>query len=97
LPSENLKKFWGEKMPLEIKGTRLRYRVRNPIKGAIFRTDDIGQKGHSLRVAQYNPRTKRWQTQSWTFPIIDIKEKRPATIKILEKLGIKKKALAKVI
>jgi hypothetical protein len=60
-------------------------------------SESKGAKGHSQRIAMLNPRTKRWQTQSWTFPTIDIKEKRPATMKILEKLGIKKKALAKVI
>jgi hypothetical protein len=84
-------------MPLEIKGTRLRYRVKRPIKGSVFRTDDVGMKGHTERVSMKDSRTGKWSTQSWTFPVTDIKERRPATMKVLTKLGIKKKVLAKVI
>jgi hypothetical protein len=74
-------------MPIEIKKNRLRIRMQKPIKGAKYRTDDIGQKGHTQRIAMYNPRTKKWTTQSWTFPIVDVRSRRPATIKILKKLG----------
>jgi hypothetical protein len=84
-------------MPLEIKGTRLRYRVKRPVKGAVFRTDDVGMKGHTQRIAMKNLKTGKWSTQSWTFPVSDIKERRPATMKVLSKLGIKRKALKKVI
>lgn len=84
-------------MPIEIKGTRLRYRVRRPIKGATYRTQDVGTKKHSERIAMKNPKTGKWTTQSWTFPVSDIKNKRPSTMKILTKLGIKRKALKKVM
>lgn len=84
-------------MPFEVKGKHLRYRVRKPIRGARYRYDDIGSKGHTQRLARYNPRTKKWQTQTWIFPVKDVRERRPKTIKILTKLGIKRKALKKVM
>lgn len=84
-------------MPLEIKGKHLRYRVRKPVKGATYRTQDVGTKKHSQRVSMKDPKTGTWKTQSWIFPTSDIKERRPATMKILSKLGIKRKALKKVI
>jgi len=84
-------------MPLEVKGKHLRYRVRRPVKGAKYRTHDLGSKGHTLRLARYNPRTKRWATQTWLFPKKDIRAKRPKTMKMLADLGIKRKALKKVL
>jgi hypothetical protein len=84
-------------MPLEIKGKRLHYRIRKPIKGAIIRTQDIGAKGHTYRLSQMNPRTGRWETRGFTFPLEDIRERRLKTMETLIKLGIKRKALAKVI
>lgn len=84
-------------MPFEIVGKHLRYRMRKPIKRAKYRLHDVGMKGHTQRLARYNPRTKRWQTQSWIFPIKDVVTKRPRTMRILSDLGIKRKALQKVI
>jgi len=84
-------------MPLEVKGRHLRYRVRRPFKSAKYRTHDVGSKGHTKRVVCYNPRTKKWTTQSWLFPVKDIKAKRKKTMEILSKLGIKRKALKKVV
>jgi len=74
-------------MVIEIKGKRLRVRVARAIKGAKYRTDDVGTKGHSERIAMYNPRTRRWKTQSWTFPVEDIRQNRKKTVDILRKLS----------
>jgi len=79
-------------MPLEIRGTRLRYRVRRPVKGAKYRTHDVGRKGHSERIAMYLPRKRRWVTQSWTFPVKDVIKERKKTMDILRKLGTTRKA-----
>jgi len=76
---------------------KLRYRIRRPVKGAIYRYHDVGSKGHTIRLARYNPRTKKWATQTWIFPIEDIRTKRPKTMKMLADLGIKRKALRMVI
>lgn len=84
-------------MPLEIKGSRLHYRIRRPIKGAIMRTKDIGQKGHSEILLRKNPKTGKFETQSYTFPVEDIRERRLKTMETLMKLGIKRQALAKVV
>ena len=71
---------------LEIVGGRLHVRQVPPMKGA-FRIQEIGEKGHSQRVAMKNPRTGKWITQSWTFPVQDVLSRRPATVKILKRLG----------
>lgn len=84
-------------MPFEIRGKHLRYRMRRAVKGAKYRVHDVGVKGHTQRLARYNPRTKRWQTQTWMFPVKDIKGRRPRTMQILSDLGIKKRALEKVL
>lgn len=79
-------------MPMEIRGKRLRVRVARPIKSRIYRTQDVGAKGHTERIAVKNPRTKRWHTQAWSFPIEDVRAKRPQTMAILNKLGVARKA-----
>jgi hypothetical protein len=84
-------------MPLEVKGTRLHYRIRKPIKGAIMRTKYIGQKGHTELLLRKNPNTGKFETQSFTFPVSDIRERRLKTMETLMKLKITRKALAKVI
>jgi hypothetical protein len=84
-------------MPFDVKGKYLRYRVRKAVKGAKYRIQDIGQKRHTLRLARYNPRTKKWATQTWMFPIKDIKARRKKTMDMLCKLGIKRQALRKVV
>jgi Holliday junction resolvasome RuvABC DNA-binding subunit len=84
-------------MPMEIKGSRLHYRIRKPIKGAIMRTKDIGTKGHTELLLRKNPKTGKFETQSFTFPVEDIRERRLKTMETLMKLGIKKRALQKVI
>jgi len=85
------------KWPLEIKGKHVRARQKRPIrlKGTKYRTHDVGSKGHTQRIAMYNPKTKRWSTQSWIFLKSDIKNHRPTTTKILKKLGAYKEALKK--
>lgn len=83
-------------MPIEVKGNHLRVRVKKPTASAKYRTHDVGSPGHTQRIAIYNPRTKRWSTQSWIFPIKDVKNKRPATMKMLKSLGVKREALRRV-
>jgi hypothetical protein len=81
----------------EVRAKRLRCRVRTPIRGAEYRTQDVGTKLHSERIAMKDPRTGRWATQSWTFPVEDVRSRRGKTIEILTKLGIKRKKLKGVI
>jgi len=85
----------GKNMPLEIHGKHLRVRVARPLKGkgVKYRTHDVGSPGHTKRIAMYNPRTKRWKTQSWLFPIADILARRPVTMRLLASLGVKRKAI----
>ena len=78
-------------MPLEVKGRHLRVRVRRTRKGAKYRTDDVGAKGHTKRVAM-KPKGERWITQSWLFPVKDVLKKRKKTMKILSRLGVVRKA-----
>lgn len=80
-------------MPLEIRGKHLRVRVSRPVKGAKYRTQDVGDKHHSQRVAMYDPRTKRWKTQSWIFPLKDVQMRRKKTMKILADLGAQHQAV----
>ena len=44
----------------------VRYRVRSPslFKRTIFRTQDIGRKGHSKRIAGILKKTGTWATQA---------------------------------
>ncbi len=67
-------------MTVEIKGQHLRVRVRRPIKRAEYGWDDVGDPGHTVRVAMLNPKTNRWVTQSWVFPVKDVKNRREKTM-----------------
>ena len=91
MPGRKVEGQW----PLEIKGNHLRARQKRPVRlpGVVYRTHDVGGKGHSQRIAMYNPATKRWSTQSWIFPVADVKAQRPHTVKILKKLGVYAKAM----
>lgn len=53
----------------EIKGQQLRIRVKNPVKGAKFGTQDVGKKGRLQRVAQKT--AKGWETQSFRLNLSD--------------------------
>lgn len=80
-------------MPYEVKGSRLRIRVATPIKGCIYRTQLLGGRPHhAQRIAMKCPGEK-WLTQSYSIPLSDIRSLRPTTMKMLEKLGYKQKAL----
>ena len=57
-------------MPIEVRGKHLRVRIRRPVKKAVYRYHDIGEVGHTQRLSMYNPRTGRWATQSFIFPIV---------------------------
>ena len=81
----------------EVRAKRLRCRVKKPIKGTLFGTQILGQAGHTQRIAQYNPKTGKWESQSFTFPIEDVRSRRLKTMETLMKLGVKRQALAKVI
>jgi hypothetical protein len=83
-------------MPIEVRGQHLRVRVRRPIPKARYRTHDVGTKGHTQRIAMRNPTTGRWSTQSWIFPVKDVKGQRPKTMRMLKRLGVKREALRKV-
>jgi hypothetical protein len=75
-------------MVVEIRGKRLRVRVAKPRKGCIYRTQLLaGRKGHGQRIAMYCPKTGKWVSQSFTFPLTDIAEGRKSTIQTLRKLG----------
>lgn len=78
-------------MPLEIRGKHLRVRVRKPVKGAVYRTHDVGILGHTKRVAMWTKKTG-WVTQSWMFPVEDILARRRQTVEILKKLGVWERA-----
>jgi len=84
-------------MPIEITDKYLRIRVRDPKKFSKIRTDDIGRKGHSLRLAGLNPKTGRWETQAWLVDRKDIKNKDIRTLVLLNSIAkdltIMKKAL----
>jgi hypothetical protein len=42
----------------------VRYRIYNPKGFKKFRTDDIGRKGHTKRIAGYSPQDQKWYTQA---------------------------------
>ena len=63
------------KMSVELTKKYLRIRVKNPKKFRLIRTDDIGRKGHSLRLAGVNKKTGRWETQAWLIDRKDIQGK----------------------
>lgn len=79
-------------MVVDIKGSFVRVRVRKPVIGAKFSTHDVGLRGHTKRVAMFNPVTNRWVTQSWLFPVNDVKIERRKTKFMLLKLGVWTKA-----
>ena len=84
-------------MPIELTDKYLRIRVKNPKRFSKIRTDDIGRKGHSMRLAGYNPKTAKWETQAWLVDRKGIKNKDIRTLLLLhsiaKELPIMKKAL----
>jgi len=80
-------------MVIEIRGKHVRVQVRRPVKGATYRMHDVGTPGHTKRVAMRHPRTKRWRTQTWLFPVADVRKRRASTMTLLTKLGVKTKVL----
>ena len=77
------------KIPVEIKGKILRVRVKNPkmFRRGTFRTQDVGSRGHTMRVGGRLKSTGRWETQSWRFPVKDVHARRPETMKTLRSIG----------
>ena len=82
-------------IPLEIRGKHLRIRVRRSVKGAVFRTHDVGSPKHTQRIAM-KPRGRPWVTQSWIFPLKDVQTRRRQTMKVLAGLGVQKRAIKMV-
>lgn len=62
-------------MTVELTKRFLRIRVKPPGRYKKIRTDDIGRKGHSLRRAGLNPKTGRWETQSWLINRKDLEKR----------------------
>lgn len=77
---------------MEIVGRHLRVRVRRPIKGAKYRTHDVGAVRHTKRIAM-KPPGRRWITQSWIFPLADVQMRRKQTMRILAGLGVQRQAV----
>jgi len=59
----------------ELKKNYWRIRVRDPkdFEKGSFRTDDIGRKGHSLRIAGILKKSGKWATQSWLLHKDDVR------------------------
>jgi hypothetical protein len=79
-------------MPIELKGSHIRIRQTEPVKGSIFRTKDIGQKGHTMLVLMRKPHAKKWVTQSVIMPVQDVRANRAKTVQILKALGVYRSA-----
>ena len=69
-------------MTVELTKKYLRIRVKDPKRFSKIRTDDIGRKGHSLRLAGINKKTGKWETQAWLIDRKDI-EKRDIRVFLL--------------
>ena len=63
-----------------------------PIK---YRYDDIGETGHTQRLAGYHPK-KGWFTYGYIFKKIDVKSRRGKTMKILSAIGVKEADLKRL-
>jgi hypothetical protein len=76
-------------MVIEVKGKYLRIRVKDPklFVNNSFRTDDIGRKGHSMRITAINKQTGKWETQSWRLLVADIKKDDLNTMILLNKIA----------
>lgn len=76
-------------MAVEITKRYLRIRVSSPgrFKKSTFRTDDIGRKGHSKRIAGIVRKTGKWETQSWLISRADIKKRDPLTLKLVNDIS----------
>jgi len=75
-------------MPVEIGKTFVRIRVRSPwiFKSGTFRTQDIGRRGHSLRIAAIKKKTGKWATQSYLILKKDIKKGDQKTLRLINQI-----------
>jgi len=69
-------------MTVELTKKYLRIRIADPKRFSKIRTDDIGRKGHSLRLAGINKKIGKWETQAWLIDRKDI-EKRDIRVFLL--------------
>lgn len=76
---------------VEVKGKHVRVRLKNPKDFELLRIHDVGERGHSKRIAGISKKTGKWGTQAWLFPIVDVRMKRPKTIEIMKRLNVMKK------
>ena len=64
----------GKRLPkVEVRGNSVRVRLKDPSKYTEFRTQDVGRPGYTQRIAGYNPKTGKWETQAWRFDLEDLK------------------------
>lgn len=70
-------------MPIEITDKYLRIRLKDPKLFSKIRTQDVGRKGHSKRLAGYNRKTKEWETQAWLINRKDLKSKDPKAYNLI--------------
>ena len=91
------------KLPVEIKGKYLRIRVDSPRRFLKvipedmrsknypephqFETHDIGEKGHTKRIAGVIRGERVWATQAFIVLLEDIKNKREKTIRFLHSIA----------
>jgi len=80
---------------IEIEGEHLRVRIRDPKKFTKFRTQDVGDLGHTQRVAGWSKKSG-WQTQAWIFKLEDVESRRKKTMKVLRKLNVGENDLKRV-
>lgn len=81
-------------MTVEIKGSQLRIRVKNPRLFSKFRVHDVGVKGRLQRIAGYSK--GKWQTQAWRLNLNDYRSK-DEIIKQIRRLRISSKLKRRAI
>lgn len=70
-------------MPIELTEKYLRVRLKPPEQFSRIRTHDTGRAKHSKRIAGYNPKTRKWETQSWLVNRKDLKAKDTKTMTLM--------------
>lgn len=74
-------------MTVELTKKYLRIRVKHPRQFTKIRTDDIGRKGHSMRLAGVNRKTGKWETQAWLVSKKDIKNRDIRALMLLNSIA----------
>jgi len=79
---------------IEKTGNYLRVGTWSGIKPVEYRYQDVGEKGHTQRLAG-KLKSGKWITYGWIFKLRDIKNRRKSTMAILRSLKIKDSDLKK--